>query len=87
MSKEDKIIQRLLTIPTDFTYDEAKRLAVHFGYKEFNKGKSSGSRVMFYRERDGRKIMLHKPHPGNVMKKYAVQDLVMHFIESGDIKQ
>jgi len=86
MSKEEKIIQRLLTIPNDFTYDEAKKLATHFGYREDSKGKSSGSRVAFFREADGRKIMLHRPHPSNVMKRYAVQDLLIHFVDNGDIK-
>lgn len=86
MSKRDKLIQRLLSIPSDFTYDEAKTLASQFGYKEHNKGKTSGSRILLFREKDCRKIMLHKPHPGDIMKKYAVQDLLMHFIENGDIR-
>jgi len=86
LSREEKLIQRLQSIPSDFTYEEAILLSGRFGYKEMNKGKTSGSRVLLYRENDGRKIMLHKPHPGNIMKKYAVRDLLIHFVENGDIK-
>lgn len=85
MSTKDKLVERLKSVPTDFTYEEAASLAVKFGYVELQKGKTSGSRVVFFRIADGRKIMLHKPHPQNVLKKYAVMDLLKHFEENGDI--
>lgn len=85
MSIIEKLIYRLEKLPADFTYSEAKILAVHLGYAEFAKGKTSGSRVMFYRERDGRKILLHKPHPGDVMKRYAVKDFLDALKRNGDI--
>ena len=34
MGKEEKMIQRLLSIPSDYTYSEARALAVRFGYLE-----------------------------------------------------
>ena len=74
MSKLEKAKERLRSIPSDYTYSEAKNLLCSLGFKEFNKGKTSGSRIMFYRE-DGKRIMLHKPHPGDIMKKYSVKDL------------
>ena len=85
MSKEEKQIERLKLLPTDYTYTEAKALALRFGYTEFNKGKTSGSRVLLMRQSDGKKIMLHKPHPGDVMKKYAVKDLLEAFERNGDL--
>lgn len=85
MGKEDKQISRLKSIPADYTYSEAKALAARFGYVEKSKGKTSGSRVLLYRESDGRKILLHKPHPGDIMKKYAVRDLLEVFVRNGDI--
>jgi hypothetical protein len=45
------------------------------GFSEYNKGKTSGSRVKFYREKDKRMILLHKPHPGDIMKIGAVKQL------------
>ena len=85
MGKEEKMIQRLVSVPADYTYTEARTLAIRFGYMEQNKGSTSGSRVMFFRPMDGRKILLHKPHPGDIMKKYAVRQFLDRLIENGDI--
>ena len=87
MSKEEKMIERLKACPSDYTYSEAKALANRFGYVEKNKGSTSGSRVLFYREKDEKKIMLHKPHPGDIMKGYAVKQLLDKFKENGDSKE
>ncbi len=44
------------------------------GYVPGNKGKTSGSRVIF--KGDGLKpIMLHKPHPGNIVKGYVMKQV------------
>lgn len=72
-SKFDKAILRLKAEPSDYTYSEARSLLLGLGFTEYTKGKSSGSRVMFIR--DDVKILLHKPHPGNEMKQYAVRQL------------
>ena len=86
MSKEEKAIARIRSCPTDYTYTEAKWLAARFGYAEYSKGSTSGSRVMLYRARDQRKILLHKLHPGDVMQSYALKQLLECFIENGDIQ-
>ena len=65
MSRIEKAKERIKQKPRDYTYKEATYLLEQMGYKEHNKGKTSGSRVMFYREYDQQIIMLHKPHPGN----------------------
>jgi hypothetical protein len=71
MSKSDKLIIRFLSRPKDFTYSELKTLLSSFGYGEIQ---GAGSRVCFARE--NHKIKLHKPHPGDIMKRYQI-DLVM----------
>ena len=86
MGKEEKMIQRLKSVPSDYTYTEARAIAIRFGYEEHNKGSTSGSRVMFFRPPDRRKILLHKPHPGDIMKKYAVRQFLDRLIENGDIE-
>jgi len=53
--------------------------------ERYNKGKTSGSRVKFYREKDNRMILLHKPHPSDVMKVGAVKNLVEHLVRMGDL--
>lgn len=40
MSKKDKILKRLKSKPTDFTYDEIKTLLNYLGFIENNKGKT-----------------------------------------------
>ena len=83
MSKIDKAKKRLSSLPKDYTYSEAKYLLSQFGFEEFNKGKTSGSRVKFYRAMDQRIILLHKPHPGDVMSPGAIRDLAAHLEEIG----
>ena len=58
MSKYEKAKKRILNIPSDYQYLEARYLLGKMGFEEFNKGKTSGSRVKFYREKDGR-IVIH----------------------------
>lgn len=81
--KIDMAKARLKAEPSDYTFDEARSLLKSLGYTEYNKGKSSGSRVMF--AKDGVKILLHKPHPGNEMKRYAVQQLKDQLESMGEL--
>ena len=74
MSKKEKLIARLLTIPKDFTYDEMSSLLKYLGFEEFSKGKTSGSRVEFVRGKDT--ILFHKPHPGNELKLYQIKQII-----------
>lgn len=76
MSKLEKAKERILNKPKDYTYTEARYLLSKLGFEEFNKGKTSGSRVRFYRKSDQRAILLHKPHPEDEMDRGAVSDLV-----------
>lgn len=73
MTKKQKLIARLLSKPKDFTYDEARTLLISFGFTEHNKGRTSGSRVEFYRDNDT--ILMHKPHPSGILKPYQVRQL------------
>lgn len=85
MSRLEKAKARILSKPKDYTYSEARNLVIQFGYVEYNKGKTSGSRVKFYRESDKAIIQLHKPHPGEILKPYQVEDIVECLREHGDL--
>lgn len=74
MGTKDKLINRFKSLPNDFTWDEMSRLLVLLGYSPGNKGKTSGSRVIF-RGEGKRPIMLHRPHPGNIIKGYAMKQV------------
>ena len=85
MGKIDKAKERLLARPKDYTYTEARNLLSHLGFEEYNKGKTSGSRVKFFRYSDQRIILLHKPHPGDVMSIGAIRDLANRLEEMGEL--
>lgn len=85
MSKFEKAKERIRSKPKDYTYDEAKYLLSKMGFEEYTKGKTSGSRVKFYRREDKKVILLHKPHPGNVMTRGAVEDLVDFLSNLGEL--
>ena len=80
--KPEKLIERLKTKPKDFTYDEAKNILNNLGFYENNKGKTSGSRVEFQNGL-GIKIVLHKPHPSNIIKPYKIKDIISILEEGG----
>lgn len=85
MSRFEKAKDRIRLKPKDYTYTEAKTLLTLMGFVEYNKGKTSGSRVKFYREKDQKIILLHKPHPGDVMKPGAVRDLYNFLFYLGEL--
>lgn len=68
------MIARFLTMPSDFHYDEMVKLLGYFEFREVRKGKTSGSRVKFMNP-DGLPIMLHKPHPSEIMKQYQLKQV------------
>lgn len=74
MSRKDKLIKRFLSMPSDFHYVEMVRLLKYYEFYEVSKGKTSGSRVKF-ENKNGVPIMLHKPHPGGLMKMYQMKQI------------
>ena len=82
MSKKDKLIERLLSRPSDFTFDEVTALLGYFGYSISKAGKTAGSRVIFVDD-EGNYIRLHKPHPRKILKQYQVDDIIKGLMERG----
>lgn len=82
MSRKEKLLKRFLSDPKDFTFDEAVSLLNNFGFYEAKTGKTSGSRVRF--ENDdfkSRFIRLHRPHPGNILKPYQLEEIYTKLVE------
>ena len=71
MSKKEKLIQKLLLART-FKFSELVTLLIMLGYTEIQ---GDGSRVKFDNGKPEDLINLHKPHPGNEMKAYAVKQV------------
>jgi len=74
LSRRKKIIDRFLSRSSDFTWQELINLLTGFGYKLAKAGKTGGSRVKFMHETLP-PIILHKPHPTLVLKKYQLEQI------------
>ena len=74
MSTKEKLIKRFINQPKDFTWEELVRLFSVFGFSVDNKGKTSGSRVMF--ENDDKTYFVHKPHPSNIINKSSMKQIL-----------
>ncbi|RDL44694.1 type II toxin-antitoxin system HicA family toxin [Marinomonas piezotolerans] len=74
MGKQEKIQKKIFAKPTcaNLTWSEAKSFLESKGYRELQ---GDGSRVRFVHDETQDVIRLHKPHPGNELKKYAVEQL------------
>ena len=75
MGQKEKLIKKLKSKPKDFTFDEAETLLGYFTYCRSNKGRTSGSRVMFVSDEHA-PILLHKPHPRKELLDYQIKQLV-----------
>ena len=83
MGQKEKLIAKLKSNPKDFTFDEAESLLGHLTYHRNNKGKTSGSRVMFTSDEYQTKILLHTPHPRKELLEYQVKQLIEQLEQEG----
>lgn len=86
MSKADKLVQRFLSIPKDFTFEELRKVLKGCGYEEIKTGKTSGSRVAFYNKELDAMIKFHKPHPSSIMKRCYLREIERHLRDKGVLK-
>ena len=84
MGTHEKLLDRFLKFPKDFTWDELSRLLSKCGYYQNSKGKTSGSRVAFEKDDSNIALNLHKPHPKNILKPYHMKD-VFEFLRRIDV--
>jgi len=83
LGQKEKLIAKLKSNPKTFTFDDAESLLGYFTYHRSNKGKTSGSRVMFTSEEYNTKILLHKPHPRKELLEYQVKQLIEQLEQEG----
>ena len=81
MSKKDKLIERLLKKPKDFTFDEMVSLLSYLGYELKQGGTCSG--VKFIREGSNEVINFHKPHPSGILKQYILNQVIEKLRKDG----
>jgi hypothetical protein len=75
MTKRDKLLNKFLSKPKDFTWQELIRFLGGFGYELVATGKTGGSRARFVHP-DYPPITLHKPHPRPILKQYQVEAII-----------
>ena len=76
MSRKEKLVQRFLMKPKDFRYSELKVLLEFLGFQEIKSGTTAGSRIAFCHEKSRHIIRLHRPHPGDILKSYQIEQLI-----------
>lgn len=81
MTKQEKLLNSLISKPADFTYNELIRLIRSFEYEELH---GSGSWVVFSNQEIKHNIKSHKPHPGNVLKRYQI-DLIIQELKTKNL--
>lgn len=73
MSKLEKLLMKLYSHPRTFGFKDAKTLLHELDYQLDNKGKTSGSRIIFKKGRD--RIILHKLHPRKELLPYQIKQI------------
>jgi hypothetical protein len=81
MSRKDKLIERLLEKPKDFTFNEMVSLLSYFGYTLKQGGTGSG--IKFIREDSNEVINFHKPHPNGILKRYMLEQVIEKLRKDG----
>jgi predicted RNA binding protein YcfA (HicA-like mRNA interferase family) len=79
MGKMEKLIERLKSLSMDFTWDELTRL---LRFLEFQEIQGRGSRVKFFNKEKNSWIHVHKPHPSNILKHYALKKIVNRLLDT-----
>jgi hypothetical protein len=82
MSKKEKLRQRFKSKPSDFTWAELNSLLSGIGYERATGGKTGGSRVKFIHS-ECPPIIMHKPHPTSILKRYQVEQILEFLNKEG----
>ncbi|MBO6088680.1 type II toxin-antitoxin system HicA family toxin [bacterium] len=82
MTKADKLLKRFKNKPKDFTYEELVQVLKIFGYTEFTTGKTTGSAKKFKNDKNDL-INFHKPHLGNIIKSYVINQIIEKLERNG----
>jgi predicted RNA binding protein YcfA (HicA-like mRNA interferase family) len=80
MSKQGKLLTKLLNRDSTFTWQELTALLRSLGYRQIE---GQGSRVKFDNGNPQALINLHRPHPGNELKAYARRQIIENLKSGG----
>lgn len=74
MTNINKIISKFKSNSKNITFNETERVLKYVGYLKDNKGKTSGSRIRFFKS-SSENLLLHRPHPRNTLLSYQVKEV------------
>lgn len=80
MSKNEKLLAKLLSERATFTWQELVTLLRWLGYRCVE---GNGSRIKFDNGDPRALISLHRPHPGNELKAYTRRQIIEHLRAGG----
>jgi hypothetical protein len=83
VSKQEKLLRRLASKPTDFTWSELVSLMTAL---KFEIEKASGSGRKFIHSETEVTLFIHEPHPSRVLKAYQIRDVVQLLKAEGFIQ-
>ena len=81
MSRKDKLLEKLLQKPKDFTFDEMVSLLSYLGYGLKQGGTGSG--VKFIKDGSNEVINFHRPHPNGTLKRYILDQVLEKLRKDG----
>lgn len=74
--KKDKLLQKLLSMPKDYRWEELTVVLASLGYSEASTGKTGGSRRRFISVNSKKALTFHKPHPKGILKRYQIKSVI-----------
>ncbi|WP_022960923.1 type II toxin-antitoxin system HicA family toxin [Halopseudomonas pelagia] len=80
MSRQEKLLAKLLSRQSGFTWQELTTLLNGMGYRQLE---GQGSRVKFDNGNPHAMINLHRPHLGNELKAYVKRQVIEHLKAGG----
>lgn len=84
MNKADKLLLRLQTVPKDFTWQELVSVMEKHGFTLYS---GSGSGRKFIHADLQITVAMHEPHPGNIVKPYALRLAIAGLKQTGAIDE
>ena len=80
MSRREKLLARLRSRPTDFSWTDLQRLMEQLGFEELC---GSGSRRKFVSKSSRRIVSLHRRHPDGNLLPYQIRDILDFLRQEG----
>jgi predicted RNA binding protein YcfA (HicA-like mRNA interferase family) len=82
MSTFEKSMSRLLSKPTDFSWQELITLMNALGFELRTTG---GSGRKFIRPETGATLFIHEPHPASILKAYQIRAVIQFLHQEGKL--